>query len=61
MFNDQPDIFNDITEGITYCTQNKCCTKEFGFMATKGWDPVSVLGTPNVDKMRNYLKNEICV
>lgn len=57
MHTEHPDIFNDIKEGVTYCTQNKCCNKEFGFEASKGWDPVSGLGTPNVGKMKEYLIN----
>lgn len=55
MHQEQPEIFNDIINGVNYCTENLCCNQEFGFKATKGWDPVSGLGTPNIDKMREYL------
>eukprot|EP01092_Planopodium_desertum_P006960 TRINITY_DN285_c0_g1_i1.p1 TRINITY_DN285_c0_g1~~TRINITY_DN285_c0_g1_i1.p1 ORF type:complete len:551 (-),score=148.52 TRINITY_DN285_c0_g1_i1:51-1625(-) len=37
-----PASFTDITNGDN---QDGCCT--YGFKATKGWDPVTGLGTPN--------------
>ena len=54
-------IFNDVVEGNNYCTEYNCCPtrkdkgSDFGYIATKGWDPVTGLGTPNVDKMIEFL------
>ncbi|CAE7195937.1 hypothetical protein P3342_009989 [Pyrenophora teres f. teres] len=41
-----PGMFNDVTEG-----GNPGCGTE-GFPASKGWDPVTGLGTPDYEKMR---------
>ena len=40
-----PEMLNDITNG----SNPNCAT--LGFPAVKGWDPVSGLGTPNLEKM----------
>lgn len=40
-----PHAFNDITTG-----DNPGCGTN-GFNATKGWDPVTGLGTPNYEKL----------
>ncbi|KAL7928922.1 subtilisin-like protein [Trichoderma chlorosporum] len=42
---ENPGVLNDITNG----TNPGCGT--LGFNATKGWDPVTGLGTPNYEKM----------
>jgi tripeptidyl-peptidase-1 len=42
-----PEMFNDITEGF-----NLGCNLTTAFVATKGWDPVTGLGTPNYPKMQ---------
>jgi tripeptidyl-peptidase-1 len=55
MYDYDPSTFNDITMGTTQCTETQCCDNDFGFRATTGWDPVSGLGTPNVDRMIAYL------
>lgn len=47
-------IFNDITSGDNKCTES-CCAK-VGFEATKGWDPVTGLGTPNFAKLLAFVK-----
>ncbi|CAH6420865.1 Hypothetical protein KVN_LOCUS61 [uncultured virus] len=47
--------FNDINIGNSTCTKRKCCGSNFGFIAKNGWDPVSGLGTPNVDMIKKYL------
>ncbi|KAK5994789.1 Aorsin [Cladobotryum mycophilum] len=44
-----PEIFNDITEG----TNPGCGTQ--GFSAVEGWDPVTGLGAPKFDKLREVL------
>lgn len=56
-------VFNDITEGYNWCTEYQCCpnnnqTSNYGFKATKGWDPVSGLGSPNVAKMLAWLSKK---
>jgi tripeptidyl-peptidase-1 len=40
-----PQAFNDITSG----SNSGCGTN--GFNATKGWDPVTGLGTPDYEKL----------
>lgn len=49
-----PSAFNDITTGNNKCTES-CCAK-YGFTATKGWDAVTGLGTPNFAPILNYIK-----
>jgi tripeptidyl-peptidase-1 len=44
-----PEVFHDITSG----SNPNCGTN--GFSATKGWDPVSGLGTPNFPDLLNLL------
>ena len=41
------DAFNDITTG----SSRGCDMKTLGFPATKGWDAVTGLGTPNYGKL----------
>jgi len=61
MWEDDPSIFNDVVVGNNYCTEQTCCptnndgSSDYGYVATKGWDPVTGLGTPNVGKMLNWL------
>jgi len=49
------DTFNDITVGNSACTEAKCCGSQFGFTAAPGWDVVSGVGTPNLEKIIKYL------
>lgn len=49
IFYAHPDAFNDITEG-----SNPGCGTQ-GFSAAKGWDPVSGLGTPNFEKLKQVV------
>ena len=44
-----PSAFNDITTG-----NNPGCGTP-GFNATKGWDPVTGLGTPNFGKLKDLV------
>ncbi|PSR93805.1 hypothetical protein PHLCEN_2v4700 [Hermanssonia centrifuga] len=44
-----PTGFNDITNG-----SNPGCGTE-GFNATKGWDPITGLGTPNFGKLKDIV------
>jgi tripeptidyl-peptidase-1 len=59
MHRESPETFNDITVGKTSCTEDICChpSKQYGFTATEGWDSASGLGSPNVEKMKEYLSN----
>jgi len=42
-----PSAFHDITVGDNKCTEDGCSSSCQGFMCTKGWDPVTGLGSPN--------------
>jgi len=55
MASDSPSTFHDITTGDNKCTESGCSTNCQGFVATKGWDPVSGLGSPNYAAMKAYL------
>lgn len=61
MSQDNPKIFNDITTGNNFCTEYNCCDvrkdggSDFGYLASKGYDPVYGLGTPNVGLMKEWL------
>ena len=55
IFQNYPTAFNDITYGNSTCAAKKCCGENFGFIAKNGWDPVSGLGSLNIDKIKNYL------
>lgn len=44
-----PEVFNDVVEG-----SNPNC-QSTGFLAAKGWDPVTGLGTPNFPKLLELL------
>ncbi|KAI1750022.1 subtilisin-like protein [Xylaria castorea] len=46
-----PEVFNDVTQG----TNAGCDT--VGFKASKGWDPVSGLGSPNFAKLSKLLNS----
>eukprot|EP01098_Paradermamoeba_levis_P012912 TRINITY_DN575_c0_g2_i3.p1 TRINITY_DN575_c0_g2~~TRINITY_DN575_c0_g2_i3.p1 ORF type:complete len:299 (+),score=99.85 TRINITY_DN575_c0_g2_i3:94-990(+) len=48
-------IFNDITEGDNKCTRSYCC--QYGWGASKGWDPASGLGTPKWSALSSYILN----
>ncbi|KAL8707507.1 MAG: hypothetical protein Q9220_007497 [cf. Caloplaca sp. 1 TL-2023] len=45
-----PDILNDIVTGT-----NQGCGVDQAFRATRGWDAVTGLGSPNYERMRQYL------
>jgi tripeptidyl-peptidase-1 len=51
-------VYNDITLGESFCaaahTPGQNCCKQ-GFYATKGWDPLTGLGTPKFDALKDYL------
>jgi len=49
--------FQDITVGDNICTEAGCSASCVGFTCTKGWDPVTGLGTPNYTKLAAYLNS----
>jgi len=61
LYKSDPSIFNDITVGNNRCTSAGksgdavCCP--MGFTASKGWDPVSGLGSVNAGRLIEALTN----
>jgi len=61
MWGQEPGTFHDITEGNNWCTEMECCPtnptggSNYGFQATKGWDPVSGVGYPNMGQIFRWL------
>jgi len=53
-----PTTFNDVTIGNNVCTEDGCASTCTGWQATKGWDPVTGLGTPNFKQMLAYIKKQ---
>jgi len=54
-----PSSFNDITTGDNICTEDGCSASCYGFTCTKGWDPVSGLGSPVYPQMLQYIKQVV--
>jgi len=54
-----PAAFTDITVGDNKCTEAGCASSCKGFEATKGWDPVSGLGTPVYPEMLKYIQTQV--
>jgi len=52
-----PAALTDMTEGNNRPFQTKY--QDLGFYATKGWDPVSGLGTPVVPELVNYVTTQL--
>ena len=48
-------LFTDITVGDN-CADEKCEGGHAGFECTKGWDPVSGLGSPSYPSMKKYVQ-----
>jgi len=46
-----PSAFHDITVGDNICTEDGCTAGCQGFYCTTGWDPVTGLGSPNVQNL----------
>jgi len=59
MYADDPTIFQDIVTGDNKCTEYGCASSCKGFQCTKGWDPVTGVGTPNFAKMTAYLNSHV--
>jgi len=49
-------IFKDIVIGDN-CASQECKAQQDGFFATKGWDPVTGLGTPLYSNMKAYVED----
>lgn len=58
MQSEMPATFTDILSGDNICTEYGCFSNCKGFTAQKGWDPVTGLGTPNVEAMITYIKSQ---
>jgi len=54
-----PAAFNDITNGNNICTEQGCSSSCYGFTCTKGWDPVSGLGSPVYPEMLKYIQSTV--
>jgi tripeptidyl-peptidase-1 len=59
MAEEHPSAFTDITVGDNICTEGGCDPNCKGFLATKGWDPVSGLGTPVYTEMLKYIDSKV--
>merc|ERR1712098_980204 len=59
MYADMPSAFTDVTTGDNKCTEDGCASTCKGYECAKGWDPVTGLGTPVVDKMVSYVESLI--
>jgi len=55
MVADDPTTVTDITVGDNICPEYGCEAGCRGFVATKGWDPVTGLGTPVYDRIEAYI------
>jgi len=55
---DNPLNFNDVTIGDNKCTEDGCSASCQGFVCTKGWDPVTGLGSLNYGNLLNYINSE---
>lgn len=49
--------FTDVVSGDNKCTEAGCASTCKGYEATKGWDPVTGLGTPVISEMLKYLES----
>merc|ERR1711959_760552 len=59
MHAEMPEAFTDVTVGDNRCTEDGCFPSCKGYKATKGWDPVTGLGTPVADKMLAYVEKKL--
>jgi len=52
-----PTTFTDVVVGDNICTEDGCAPTCVGFTCTKGWDPVTGLGTPNYASLLKYVNS----
>lgn len=57
IYADQPSAFQDVTIGDNICTEGGCAAACKGWLAYKGWDPVTGLGTPNYSAILKYIQS----
>ena len=52
-----PKCFNDIPDGNNWCTEELCCDNptQFGYQGIVGFDPVTGLGSPNIQNILSFL------
>jgi subtilase family serine protease len=55
MWEDDPTLFNDITEGNNNGSREVPNCPLGGYTAAPGWDAASGLGSPNIERMKQYL------
>jgi tripeptidyl-peptidase-1 len=55
---EHPAAFHDVVTGDNKCTEEGCSASCQGFLATKGWDPVTGLGTPNYAELLAYVQSD---
>ncbi len=55
------ECYNDITIGYNWCTEGECCKNKtnYGFSAREGFDPVTGLGSLNIDKITRFIKTNL--
>jgi len=59
MHKECPSCFFDIISGDNLCTEGGCNPNCEGFYCTKGWDPVTGLGSPNVANIIKYVQTHM--
>jgi tripeptidyl-peptidase-1 len=55
----QSTCFHDITVGDNKCTEQGCAKSCKGYQCTKGWDPVTGWGSPNVQCLIKYVQAQL--
>ena len=50
---------NDISVGYNWCTEGACCSNgtNFGFSSYSGYDPVTGIGTLNINNILTFLND----
>jgi len=59
IYAETPAAFTDITVGDNICTEYGCSSTCKGFLASKGWDPVTGLGSPNFPALLKAVQNNL--
>jgi len=57
IYEDHPEAFHDVIKGDNICTEDGCSPGCKGFEATKGWDAVTGLGTPDYSLLVQHVGN----
>jgi len=56
---EQASTFTDVVSGDNKCTEDGCFSTCKGYLCTKGWDPVTGLGTPVLTEMITYVEAQL--